>query len=134
MGKTYYCTIFTLDGVIIWFFKLEIHALIRVSDIYENNCSIEKNVYIHDKKSGKPNNLYLRLIESDLHHYWCWIIAKVNGSFLQQKIRWNILLSILTIRLWLKWKICSVWTISGRTPCARPVHIGCMFSQTITSV
>lgn len=56
-------------------------TLLRVSDvlalrrneIYEADGTIKKNAYIKDKKTGKPNNLYLRPVEQDLVDYFNWL-------------------------------------------------------------
>lgn len=56
-------------------------TLLRVSDvlalrrneIYETDGTIKKNAYIKDKKTGKPNNLYLRPVEQDLVDYFNWL-------------------------------------------------------------
>lgn len=56
-------------------------TLLRVSDvlalrrneIYEADGTIKKNAYIKDKKTGKPNNLYLRPLEQDLVDYFNWL-------------------------------------------------------------
>lgn len=56
-------------------------TLLRVSDvlalrrneIYEADGTIKKNAYIKDKKTGKPNNLYLRPVEQNLVDYFNWL-------------------------------------------------------------
>lgn len=56
-------------------------TLLRVSDvlalrrneIYEANGTIKKNAYIKDKKTGKPNTLYLKPVKQDLNDYLTWL-------------------------------------------------------------
>lgn len=56
-------------------------TLLRVSDvlalkrseIYESDGTIKKNAYIRDKKTGKPNVLYLKPVKQDLIDYFNWL-------------------------------------------------------------
>ena len=56
-------------------------TLLRVSDvlalrrneIYETDGDIKKNAYIRDKKTGKPNILYLKPVKQDLIDYFNWL-------------------------------------------------------------
>lgn len=56
-------------------------TLLRVSDvlalrrneIYEPDGTIKKNAYIKDKKTGKPNTLYLKPVKQDLIDYFNWL-------------------------------------------------------------
>ena len=56
-------------------------TLLRVSDvlalrrneIFETDGTIKKNAYIKDKKTGKPNTLYLRPVRQDLTDYFQWL-------------------------------------------------------------
>lgn len=56
-------------------------TLLRVSDvlalkysaIYTNDGSIKKNAFIRDKKTGKPNTLYLKPVQEDLTNYYQWL-------------------------------------------------------------
>ena len=56
-------------------------TLLRVSDvlalrrneIYKDDGTIKKNAYIRDKKTGKPNTLYLRPVRQDLTDYFQWL-------------------------------------------------------------
>lgn len=62
-------------------FQLGKATLLRVSDvlalrrneIYENDGTIKKNAYIKDKKTGKPNILYLKPVKQDLMDYFVWL-------------------------------------------------------------
>ena len=59
-------------------------TLLRVSDvlalrrneIYETDGDIKKNAYIRDKKTGKPNVLYLKPVKQDLIDYFNWLNEK----------------------------------------------------------
>lgn len=56
-------------------------TLLRVSDvlalrrneIFNDEGSIKKNAYIRDKKTGKPNVLYLKPVKQDLQEYYSWL-------------------------------------------------------------
>ena len=56
-------------------------TLLRVSDvlalrrneIYKTDGDIKKNAYIRDKKTGKPNILYLKPVKQDLIDYFNWL-------------------------------------------------------------
>ena len=56
-------------------------TLLRVSDvlalrrneIYKTDGDIKKNAYIRDKKTGKPNVLYLKPVKQDLIDYFKWL-------------------------------------------------------------
>lgn len=62
-------------------FQLGKATLLRVSDvlafrrneIYESDGTIKKNAYIRDKKTGKPNVLYLKPVNQDLIDYFDWL-------------------------------------------------------------
>ena len=43
---------------------------LRRSEIYEDDGTIRKNAYIRDKKTGKPNVLYLKPVKQDLIDYF----------------------------------------------------------------
>jgi integrase len=57
-------------------------TLLRVSDvmclkyqeIYNSDGLVKHNAYIRDKKTGKPNTLYLKPVKSDLIEYQQWLI------------------------------------------------------------
>ena len=59
-------------------------TLLRVSDllalrrneIFNNDGTIAKNAYIRDKKTGKPNILYLKPVKQDLIYYFQWLNQK----------------------------------------------------------
>lgn len=47
---------------------------LKYQDIYSLDGSIKHNAYIRDKKTDKPNTLYLKPVESDLLKYRQWLI------------------------------------------------------------
>ena len=55
--------------------------MLRVSDVlalkrnevYGNDGSLRKNAYIRDKKTDKPNILYLKPVQDDLTTYYRWL-------------------------------------------------------------
>ena len=46
---------------------------LRRNEIYETDGDIKKNAYIRDKKTGKPNVLYLKPVKQDLIDYFNWL-------------------------------------------------------------
>ena len=56
-------------------------TLLRVSDvlaprrteIFNDEGTVVKNAYIRDKKTGKPNILYLKPVKQDLKDYFQWL-------------------------------------------------------------
>lgn len=46
---------------------------LRRSEIYEDDGTIKKNAYIRDKKTNKPNILYLKPVKQDLSNYFHWL-------------------------------------------------------------
>lgn len=56
-------------------------TLLRVSDVlalrrnevFNDDGTIKKNAFIHDKKTGKPNILYLKPVKQDLMDYYAWL-------------------------------------------------------------
>ena len=49
---------------------------LRYNDVYNLDGSVKNNAYIHDKKTGKKNILYLNPIENDLIIYWAWLCER----------------------------------------------------------
>lgn len=45
----------------------------QYDDIFDSDGNVRKNTYLHDKKTGKPNTIYLKPIESDLKKYQLWL-------------------------------------------------------------
>ncbi|MCL0330598.1 site-specific integrase [Apilactobacillus xinyiensis] len=62
-------------------FQLGKATLLRVSDVlslkyddvYDDNGQVRSNAYIHDKKTGKANILYLKPVADDLKKYLEWL-------------------------------------------------------------
>lgn len=86
-------------------------TLLRVSDvlalrrneIFTDDGLIKKNAYIRDKKTNKPNTLYLKPIKQDLSQYYSWLDENsihLNGFSLQSNIMNDILPKSNSIRLW----------------------------------
>lgn len=46
---------------------------LEYADVYDEQGNVKKNAFIHDKKTGKPNTLYLRPVENDLIEYHQWL-------------------------------------------------------------
>lgn len=56
---------------------------LKNSDIFNQDGSIKQNVFIHDKKTGKANMLYLKPVQQDLMLYKSWLQEKqVNSEWL----------------------------------------------------
>lgn len=49
---------------------------LKNSDIFNQDGSIKHNVFIHDKKTGKANMLYLKPVQQDLILYKSWLQEK----------------------------------------------------------
>lgn len=49
---------------------------LKFSDVYDGQGNVKRNAYIHDKKTGKPNYLYLKPVKNDLINYKKWLDAK----------------------------------------------------------
>lgn len=45
---------------------------LRRNEIFDNDGT-KKNAYIHDKKTNKPNILYLKPVKQDLLDYYAWL-------------------------------------------------------------
>lgn len=46
---------------------------LKQSDVFDDYGLVKKNAYIHDKKTGKRNLLYLKPVENDLAIYQQWL-------------------------------------------------------------
>jgi integrase len=62
-------------------FQVDKTTMLRVSDVLRlryndifNDGSIKRNVLIHNKKTGKLNQLYLKPVENDLNTYHQWLL------------------------------------------------------------
>ncbi len=61
---------------------------LKLDDIYNTDGTIKSNAYIHDKKTGKKNVLYLSPVETDLIVYWSWLRENgINSEWLFPSIR-----------------------------------------------
>ena len=47
---------------------------LKYTDVYDPHGSIKSNAFIRDKKTNKPNTLYLKTIEVDLIKYRQWLL------------------------------------------------------------
>jgi integrase len=47
---------------------------LKYNDIFDDDGTIKRNVLIHDKKTGKLNQLYLKPVENDLNTYHKWLL------------------------------------------------------------
>ncbi|KZU17824.1 site-specific integrase (plasmid) [Lactiplantibacillus plantarum] len=45
---------------------------LRWTDVFNENGTVRQNAFIHDKKTGKANLLYLKPIQTDLSTYQTW--------------------------------------------------------------
>lgn len=63
MGRRNY-TIFQVGKAIL----LRVSDVLRLkySDVFDENGQVKSDAYIHDKKTGKANTLYLNLVRDDL--------------------------------------------------------------------
>lgn len=46
---------------------------LKYDDVFESDGSVKRDAYIHDKKTGKANVLYLKPVEDDLLKYREWL-------------------------------------------------------------
>lgn len=46
---------------------------LRYDDVFASDGSVQSHVLIHDKKTGKPNELYLEPVSDDLKVYYNWL-------------------------------------------------------------
>src|SRR5699024_2278789 len=94
-------------------------TLLRVSDllalrrneIFNNDGTIAKNAYIRDKKTGKPNILYLKPVKQDLIYYFQWLNQKnihYEWLFPSTKHPDRHITEKQSTKLWPKLVICSV--------------------------
>ena len=56
---------------------------LKKSDIYNPDGSVKNTAFIHDKKTGKANTLYLKPVQQDLLQYHDWLIQEnINFEWL----------------------------------------------------
>ncbi|MGJ3947191.1 tyrosine-type recombinase/integrase [Levilactobacillus brevis] len=46
---------------------------LKYEDVFASDGSVQSHVLIHDKKTGKPNELYLEPVSDDLKVYYNWL-------------------------------------------------------------
>ena len=46
---------------------------LKYADIFDGAGNVKEHAYIHDKKTGKPNDLYLNPVKDDLNVYHQWL-------------------------------------------------------------
>ena len=47
---------------------------LKQADIFNPDGSIKQNAFIHDRKTGKPNTLYLKTVQTELLLYRQWLL------------------------------------------------------------
>jgi len=47
---------------------------LKMEDIFDSNGCVKQNAFIHDKKTGKANTLYLKPVQQDLLMYRQWLL------------------------------------------------------------
>lgn len=71
-------------------------TLLRVSDVltlhkndvFDEQGLIKKHAFIHDRKTGKANTLYLKPVKDDLQEYYQWLVENsVNSEWLFPSMR-----------------------------------------------
>ena len=53
---------------------------LRKSDVYNPDGSVKNTAFIHDKKTGKANTLYLKPLQDDLNCYQQWLTQQNLSS------------------------------------------------------
>ena len=49
---------------------------LKKSDVYNPDGSVKHTAFIHDKKTGKANTLYLKPVQQDLLQYHDWLVQQ----------------------------------------------------------
>ena len=61
---------------------------LKQTDIFNPDGSINQNVFIHDRKTGKPNTLYLKPVQTELLLYRQWLLDhKLDSEWLFSSIQ-----------------------------------------------
>ena len=56
---------------------------LKKSDVYNPDVSVKNTAFIHDKKTGKANTLYLKPVQQDLLQYHDWLAQEnINSDWL----------------------------------------------------
>ena len=59
---------------------------LKQADIFNPEGSIKQNAFIHDRKTGKPNTLYLKPVQTELLLYRQWLLDhKLESAWLIQQ-------------------------------------------------
>ena len=53
---------------------------LKKSDVYNPDGSVKNTAFIHDKKTGKANTLYLKPVQQDLLQYHDWLVQQNINS------------------------------------------------------
>ena len=53
---------------------------LKKSDVYNPDGSVKNATFIHDKKTGKANTLYLKPVQQDLLKYHDWLVQENINS------------------------------------------------------
>ncbi|AVH75879.1 site-specific integrase [Weissella koreensis] len=53
---------------------------LKKTDIFNHDGTVKQTAFIHDKKTGKANTLYLKPIHQDLVIYYAWLMDKNISS------------------------------------------------------
>ena len=80
---------------------------LKQADIFNTDGSIKQNAFIHDRKTGKPNTLYLKPVQTELLLYrQCLLDHQLDSEWLfpfVSNYAWNII-----------WRFFNVMVFSGR--------------------
>ena len=61
---------------------------LKQTDIFNLDGSIKQNAFIHDRKTGKPNTLYLKPVQTELLLYRQWLLDhKLDSEWLFPSIQ-----------------------------------------------
>ncbi|KRL32705.1 tyrosine recombinase [Liquorilactobacillus uvarum DSM 19971] len=61
---------------------------LKQADIFNPDGSIKQNAFIHDRKTGKPNTLYLKPVQTELLLYRQWLLDhKLESEWLFPSIQ-----------------------------------------------
>jgi integrase len=61
---------------------------LKQADIFNPDGSIKQNTFIHDRKTGKPNTLYLKPVQTELLLYRQWLLDhKLDSEWLFPSIQ-----------------------------------------------
>ena len=53
---------------------------LKKSDVYNPDVSVKNTAFVHDKKTGKANMLYLKPVQQDLLQYHDWLVQENMNS------------------------------------------------------